>query len=74
VRIEEKAEAWRKVVDVETAAQRPLDVLHTVVECEGQLLQCGRTRFANVIAGDGNWIEARRMARAELEGVDDQAH
>ena len=74
VRVEEEAEARAELVDIEPAAPRPLHVLDAVVDGECQLLQRGRAGLANVIAADGNGVEARRELGAELEGVDHQPH
>src|SRR5581483_12261068 len=57
--VKEEAEARAKVVDVESAAARPLDVLNSVIQREGQFLQRGRSSFANVISADRDRIEAR---------------
>ena len=72
--VEEEAEARAEFVDVETATARPLDVLDSIVEREGQLLQRGGTGFADVVSADGDGVEARGVAGTELEGVHDQAH
>ncbi len=74
VRVEEEAEARSEVVDVEAAAARPLDVFDAVVDGERQFLQRGRSGFANVVAADGDGVEARRKLRSEFEGVNHQAH
>src|ERR1035438_10797130 len=50
VRVEEEAETRSEVVDVESASARPFDVFNSVVDGEGELLECSRARFANVIA------------------------
>src|SRR3954454_3170887 len=67
MRVEEEAEAWTKFVDVEPAATCPFDVFHAVVNGEGEFLQRSGTSFANVIAADGNRVEARSELGAELE-------
>src|ERR1700693_2081475 len=74
VRVEKKAEPRAEVVDVEAAAARPLDVFDAVVDGESEFLKRGRSGLANVVAGDGDGIEARRKLRSELEGVNHQAH
>ena len=74
MRVEEEREAWCEVIDGESAAERPLDVLDPIVEGEGEFLQRRRTGFADVVSGDGDGIEARRVKGAELEGVDHQPH
>ena len=74
MRVEEEAEARAELVDIEAAAARPLHVLDAVVNGEGQFLQRGGAGFADVVAADGDGVEARRELGAELEGVDHQAH
>src|SRR5208337_3505263 len=74
VRVEEEAEARSEIVNVESAAARPLHVFDAVVDGECEFLQRGRSGFANVIAGDGDSVEARSKLRSELEGVNHQAH
>ena len=74
MRVEEEAEPRGEIVDGQATPQRPLDVLDAVIKRESQLLQRGRSCFANVVAGNRNGIEARRMARPKLDCVDDQAH
>ncbi len=72
--IEEEAQPGSEIVDAQPAAQRPLHVLHAVIEGESELLQRRRTCLANVIAADRDGVEARSKTRAELKGVDHQAH
>src|SRR5208282_3162602 len=74
VRVEKEAEAGAEVVDVEAPAARPLDVFDAVVDGEREFLQRGRSGFANMVAGDGDGVEARRKLRSELESVNHQAH
>src|SRR5271155_3731127 len=72
--VEKEAEAWSKVVDIEAALERPVYVFDAVVDGEGEFLQRGRSGLANVVAADGDGIEARSKFRSEFESVDDQAH
>ena len=52
MRVEEEAEPRAKFIHIESAAARPLNVLDTVIQSECQLLQCGRSRLADVIPAD----------------------
>jgi hypothetical protein len=52
----------------------PFHVLHAVVNGEGQFLQRRRASLADVVAGDGNGVEARSKGRAKLKCVDHQPH
>src|ERR1022692_4210311 len=72
--VEEKAEARTEIVHIEAPPPRPLYILDAVVQRERQLLQGSRTGFANVVAADGNGVEAGRELRSELKGVDHQPH
>ena len=72
--IEEEAQPRREIVDFESPAQGPFHVLHPIVEGESQFLQRCRTRLPNVIAADGNGVEAWSEERRELDGVDHQPH
>src|SRR5208283_3300212 len=71
---EEKTETRSEVVDVEAAPSRPLDIFDAIVDGKGQFLQRRRSRFANVITGNGNSVESRRELRSEFEGVNHQPH
>src|SRR6267154_94920 len=55
VRVEEKRQGRREIVDGEPAADAPFDVLDSIAQGERQLLNRGRSGFANVVAADGNW-------------------
>ena len=74
VRVEEEAQAGREVVDVEPAGHQLLDVGEAVLEREGELLGGGRAGLADVVAGDGDRVPARHLARAPLHHVAEQAH
>src|SRR4029077_2388730 len=74
VGIEEETKAGAELVDLQATAERPFDVLHAVVHRESQFLERGGTRRANVVAADRDRIKAGSKLRAELEGVDYQAH
>src|SRR5271168_3517635 len=70
MRIEKEAEAWSEIVNVKAATARPLDIFDTVVNGECEFLQSGGSGFANVVAADGDGVEARSELRSEFEGVD----
>ena len=74
VRVEEKRKLRRKLVDFQSAAQSPFDVLHPVAQRKRQFLNRRRTRLANVIPADRNRIELRRILHAKLEGINHQPH
>src|SRR5438874_13836610 len=69
MRVEEEAEPRAKFIHIESAAARPLNVLDTVIQSECQLLQCGRSRLADVITADRNRVESVREPGAVLERV-----
>ena len=71
--VEEEGQSWREAVDVEAAGQHEVDVAERVGEREGDLLGSGRTRFADVVAGDGDRIPPRHLFGAEGDQVRDQA-
>src|SRR5581483_1251568 len=50
--VEEKAQARAELIDVESAPNRPLDVLHPVIKGECEFLQGGRAGFADVVSAD----------------------
>ena len=74
VRVEEEGQPRREVVDAQAALDRLLDVGHAVGDREGQLLDGGRARLADVVAGDRDRVPLRQLARPELDRVGDQAH
>ena len=74
VRIEEEGKPWSELVDVQSGRHRGLDVGHPVGECEGQLLDCGRARLPDVVAGDGDCVPAGHVPGGEDDRVHHQAH
>src|SRR5213594_1387958 len=52
MRVEKERKARRKIVQLETGAAGPLDVLDAVVQGKGKLLQGGGAGFTDVIAAD----------------------
>ncbi len=74
MRVEEEREARNEVVDRKPCVDAVLDILEPVTQGERQLLQRGRTRFANVIAAHGNGVPLRHPLRAEPEDVSHQPH
>src|SRR5436853_545828 len=69
VRIEEEAKAWTELVHVQAPAERPLDVLHSIIKRKREFLErCGAC-LPDVIPTDGNCVEPRCEFRAELEGI-----
>src|SRR5262249_16203106 len=74
VNIEEEREARSEVVDRKRALEARLDVADAVGDRECELLSGCRTRFSNVIAADGYRVPARKLLRAELDHVGDDAH
>jgi hypothetical protein len=74
VRVEEKTESRRKLIDMQSALDGRLDVCQPVGEGERQFLRGGCACFTNVIAADRYRIPLRHMAGGELDGIDDQTH
>ena len=74
LRVEEERQPRREVVDVEAARDRLLDVGEAVLERERELLLGGRSRLADVVAGDRDRVPARHVLRAPLDHVDHQPH
>ena len=72
--VEEERQPRSEAVDVEPAFDRRLHVADAVRQREGQLLRRGRAGLADVVARDGDGMPARRLAGAELDHVDDDAH
>src|SRR5882672_6895795 len=72
VGVEEERQTRRELVDIQTGATRPFDVLDAVIQGEGEFLKRGRAGFANVVTADGDRIPLRNMLRAEFERVDDE--
>src|SRR5215469_10713346 len=74
VGVEEKGEMRSEIVDVEAAANGPVDIFDSVAKSEGEFLNGGGTGFADVIAADGDDVEFGSLLGAEFESVDDEAH
>src|SRR5690349_13837370 len=74
VGIEQEAEPRRKINDVENAVQGPSDIFNTVPQCEGELLRCCRSGFADMITADRNGVETWGVAGPELDRVRHQSH
>ncbi len=73
VRVEEERQARGERVDVEPAAHERLDVGEAVGEREGELLGGGRSRLADVVAGDRDRVPLRHLVRAKLHHVADES-
>ncbi len=71
--VEEEREPRRESIDVQPARHPAFDVREPVRERERKLLRRRRAGFADVIAGDRDRIPLRRVLRAPLEQVHDQA-
>ena len=74
MRVEEERDARDELVNVQTCVYAPLNVLDAVAQCEGEFLKRGRAGLAYVVAAHGNRVVLRDVARAELEGVNDEFH
>ena len=73
VAVEEEARAAaRSRRSAGRASMRVLDVGDPVGDREGQLLDRGRARLADVVAADADRVPARQLARAELDRVGDE--
>ena len=71
--VEEEREPGRETIDVQPARYPALHVREAVGQREREFLRSGRAGFADVVAGDRDRIPLRRVLRAPLEQVDDQA-
>src|SRR5438067_1750136 len=69
VGIEKEAEPRRKIIDIQTAVQDPIDIFNAVAQCEGKLLHCCGSGFADMIAADRNGVEAWGVAGPEFDRV-----
>src|SRR4051812_38053780 len=72
--VPEERETRCKVVDVESTLDAVLDIRESVGEREGELLRGRGACLANVVAGDRDGVPQRRVLRAPLEAIDDEAH
>jgi hypothetical protein len=73
VAVEEERQARGELVDVELAGQPELDVPEPIGERERELLRGGRSRLADVVAGDRERLVRRDLVGAVLHQVADQA-
>ena len=62
------------MLEAQSSAKAPFDVLDPVAQRKCQLLQRGRAGLANVIAAHRDWVVSRNMVRTELKGIDHQLH
>src|SRR5205085_10301480 len=60
VRVEEEGEPRAEFVNLQAAAQGPFHIFDAIVDGEGEFLERGRAGFTNVVAADGDGVEARR--------------
>ena len=74
MRVPKERQPRRKCINVETGRLGRLDVGNSIGKSERNLLDCRRTSFTNVIAGNGNRVPARKVLRAVGEGVDNESH
>ena len=74
MRVEEEGEARGEAVDVEARVDGSLDVGDAVGQCEGDFLRGGRSRFAHVVAGDGDGVPLGQVLAGPGEDVGDDAH
>ena len=74
VRVEEEGELRREFVDAEAGVKRGLHVGDAVGEGEGDFLNGGRARFADVVAGDGDGVPAGEFVAAPGKNIGDDAH
>jgi len=72
VGVEEEGERRRELVDVQAALDAVLDVSEAVREREGKFLDRGRSGLPDVVAGDGDGVELRRLRGAVLHDVRDE--
>src|SRR5438105_9624225 len=72
--IEEEGQARCKLVDLQAALECSVYIGQPVGNSEGQFLDSGGSRLANMVATDADGIPARHMACAKLDGIRHQAH
>ena len=72
--IEEEGQSRRKLVDLQAAFERSIYIGQSIGNSEGQFLNGGSSRLANMVATDADGIPTRHMARAKLDGIRHQAH
>ncbi len=71
---EEKAQAAGKFINIQALFLRRTHIFHAIGQGEGQLLQRGRPGFVHMIAGDGNTVEFRHVARRVRNNVGHDPH
>src|SRR5699024_4415731 len=74
MQVEEEADAGCELIYVQVPLERPADVMDTVRQGKSQLLHGGGARLADMVAGDGDEVEAGRVQRPPLERIDHQLH
>ena len=74
MRVEEEGETGRKVIELQPGGQGCFNVRNAVSEREGHFLSSRRSRFTDVIAGDGNRVPVRNFLGAVGEGVNNESH
>src|SRR5579864_1922394 len=62
VYVEEEGETRSKLIDFETALKCSVNISKAVGDGEGQFLDSGRPRFADVIAADTDGVPTRHVA------------
>ncbi len=74
LRAEEERKLRGKLVDFQSGLERISNILNGIGDRECDLLNGGGASFANVIAGNGNGVVARKMVFGKGEDIGDQAH
>jgi len=74
VGVEEEGKLRREFVDREAGVECGLNVGNTIGEREGDFLDRGGTRFADVITGDGDGVPFGKSIAAPGKNVGDDAH
>src|SRR5438270_1949262 len=72
--IEEERKARRELVDLQAAFERSVYIGQSIGNGEGQFLDSGSSRLANMVATDADGIPTRHIARAKLDSIRHQAH
>ena len=72
--VPEEGESGSEGIDIEPGGAGCLHVGEAVGEGEGDLLSCGRARFADVVAADRDGVPARQLGHAVREEIGDQPH
>src|SRR5206468_8612555 len=72
--VEEEGQTRGKLIDLEAAFERGIDIGQPIGDGEGKLLHGGSSCLADMVAANANGVPFWHIARAKLDGIDDQTH